>query len=669
MLLQGLLAGTAGCVLAYAGFIAAAQPGQVSDAVGLWVYHGALALAGLTCFARAALTRDQRVAWIALGLGLLSWTAGDVYWTLAFSDANRIPYPSPADVGYLATLPCFYVGIALLIKRRIGHFTAASWLDGAIGGLAAASIGTAVLAPALVGLTEGDPAAVLTNLAYPLGDILLIGFIVGALVVSGIRGAGEFLAIAAGLIAWTIGDGIYLYQEATSAYKEGWLDEVWPVGGLLIAGAAALSFTHQSQRRLAYSSPIVFPSVFAAIAVGVLTWDHFSRLHEVSIWLSVATLVAVILRMGISFRENIGLMAALHDDAVTDSLTELGNRRKLIQDLESALEGPGARQDGDVFALYDLDGFKSYNDSYGHPAGDILLRRLGANLVAAVEPGGLAYRLGGDEFCILAQSNGRRIGTIVEAGRAALTEQGEGFRISASAGAILLPAEATAASEALRLADRRMYAEKSLRTGRLERQTHELLTSIVREREPGLTDHQEDVSRLAVAVGRELGLDPEEIDVLRRAAEFHDIGKIAIPDEILRKPGRLDGIEWELMRKHTLVGERILGTSPSLAPVARLVRSSHERWDGEGYPDGLAGEEIPLGARIILICDAFDAMRRERPYSTVRDRQAALAEIRRAAGTQFDPNLMKVFCEVVARDDERRDDQRAGRGAVTAPAG
>ena len=123
------------------------------------------------------------------------------------------------------------------------------------------------------------------------------------------------------------------------------------------------------------------------------------------------------------------------------------------------------------------------------------------------------------------------------------------------------------------------------------------------------------MSRLAVAVGRELGLDAEEIDVLRRAAEFHDIGKIAIPDEILRKPGRLDEIEWELMRKHTLVGERILGTSPSLAPVARLVRSSHERWDGEGYPDGLAGEEIPLGARIILICDAFDAMRHERPYS------------------------------------------------------
>jgi diguanylate cyclase (GGDEF)-like protein len=664
MLVCALLAAAAGCALAYAGFIAAGEQAELSDVASLWVYHATLALASLTCFVRAVLGRDQRVAWIAFGLGLLLWTAGDIYWTLAFSELDRIPYPSAADAGYLAALPCFYVGIALLIKWRIGHFTPASWLDGAIGGLAAAAIGTALLAPALVGLTKGDPAAVLTNLAYPLSDILLISFILGALVVSGFRGAGVFLAIIAGLITWTLGDGIYLYQEATSGYNGGWLDEVWLIGALLIAAAAALSFTHRSQQRRVYSSPMVFPSIFAAIAVGVLTWDHFSRLHEVSIWLSAATLAAVIVRLGISFRENTGLMAALHDDAVTDSLTELGNRRKLIEELESALElWPGARN-SHVFALYDLDGFKFYNDSYGHPAGDSLLRRLGANLGAAVKPDGRAYRLGGDEFCILAPLRGRRMGPIVEAGRAALTEQGEGFRVSASAGAVLLSAEATTASEALRLADRRMYAEKSTRAGRLERQTDELLVSILRDREPELTDHHADVSRLAVALGHELALDAEEIDVLRRAAEFHDIGKIAIPDEILRKPGPLDEIEWELMRKHTLVGERILGASPSMAPVARLVRSSHERWDGNGYPDRRAGEEIPLGARIIFVCDAFDAMLSERPYSTRHDQRGALAEIRRGAATQFDPHLVEVFCRVVERGEH--DEGRRAHPAVVA---
>ena len=248
---------------------------------------------------------------------------------------------------------------------------------------------------------------------------------------------------------------------------------------------------------------------------------------------------------------------------------------------------------------------------------------------------------------------------IVESGRDALTEQGEGFRIGASAGAVLISAEATVASEVLRLADRRMYAEKAARTGRVERQTQELFATILREHEPELTDHHEDVSRLAVAVGRELEFDAEETDVLRRAAEFHDIGKIAIPAEILSKPAPLDNVEWELMRKHTLVGERLLGTFPSMVPGRPPVRSSHERWDGSGYPDGLSGEEIPVGARIISICDAFDAMRSARPYSGPRDQGTALAEIRRGAGNQFDPRMVDVFCRVV---------DQVERGAGQSPA-
>ena len=460
-----LLAASAACALAYAAFIAAGQPAALDDAASIWVYHASLFLASLTCFVHAALVRDQRAAWIAFGLGLLSWTVGDLYWTLVYTDVARVPYPSLADAGYLTALPCFYVGIALLIKHRMGHFTAASWLDGAIGGLAAAALGSALLGPALVGLTNGNAPAVLTNLAYPLGDILLISFILGALVVSGFRGAGAFLAIAAGLIVWTLGDGLYLYQEATASYNGGWLDEVWVLGALVIASGAALTFNHQSERRRVYSSPMLFPAIFAAIAVGVLCWDHFSRQHVVSVWLSVVTLVAVIIRMGISFRENNALVTALHDDASTDSLTKLANRRKLLDDLEHALAMGRDARGSHVFALYDLDGFKLYNDTYGHPAGDGLLRQLGTNLAAAVEPGGHAYRLGGDEFCILVPSSAGAAERIVEAGREALAEQGEGFRIGASAGAVLISAEATVASEALRLADRRMYAEKAARTG------------------------------------------------------------------------------------------------------------------------------------------------------------------------------------------------------------
>jgi HD-GYP domain-containing protein (c-di-GMP phosphodiesterase class II) len=136
----------------------------------------------------------------------------------------------------------------------------------------------------------------------------------------------------------------------------------------------------------------------------------------------------------------------------------------------------------------------------------------------------------------------------------------------------------------------------------------------------------------------------EQLDELTRAAELHDIGKAAIPDAILNKPGPLDGDEWLFMRRHTIIGERILAEAPALVPVAALVRASHERWDGAGYPDGLAGDQIPLGARVIMVCDAFHAMTNRRAYSVALSPEAALDELRRGGGTQFDPLVVDAFC-------------------------
>jgi len=152
-----------------------------------------------------------------------------------------------------------------------------------------------------------------------------------------------------------------------------------------------------------------------------------------------------------------------------------------------------------------------------------------------------------------------------------------------------------------------------------------------------------------VAVGRELGLGPEALDEIARGAELHDVGKVAVPEAILGKPGPLDEAEWQIMRQHTVIGERILAAAPALRPVARLVRSSHERWDGSGYPDGLVGERIPLGARIITVCDAFDAMRQARPYAASMTEAQALAELHRCAGTQFDPRVVDAFAAVLAQ--------------------
>jgi two-component system, cell cycle response regulator len=135
--------------------------------------------------------------------------------------------------------------------------------------------------------------------------------------------------------------------------------------------------------------------------------------------------------------------------------------------------------------------------------------------------------------------------------------------------------------------------------------------------------------------------------VVARAAELHDVGKIAIPEGVLRKRESLTAVELDLIRKHTLIGERILSAAPAMVPVARLVRSSHERWDGDGYPDRLGGEDIPLGARIIAVCDAFDAMISKKPYRRSLESPQALSELRRCSGTQFDPRLVQLFCDHV----------------------
>ena len=194
-------------------------------------------------------------------------------------------------------------------------------------------------------------------------------------------------------------------------------------------------------------------------------------------------------------------------------------------------------------------------------------------------------------------------------------------------GAAKLPSEADERAAALTLADRRLYSEKfERRRDAISEQTCDALLQVLHEREPDLRDHVGDVAELALRVGIRLGLKAEELDDVRRAAELHDVGKSAVPDAILAKPGPLDEREWEFVRQHTLVGERILRAAPALHSVAKLVRSSHERFDGTGYPDGLVGQTIPLGARIVSACDAWDAMITTRPY------RKAMSAGRRARG-------------------------------------
>ena len=365
--------------------------------------------------------------------------------------------------------------------------------------------------------------------------------------------------------------------------------------------------------------------VAAAGAAGVMTW----RVNE-----------SVRRRM----RET---QAELHLAAVTDSLTGLGNRRQLMTDLEPAI-GTGA-----VLALFDLDGFKTYNDTFGHPAGDALLQRLGGRLRADIGAAGRAYRLGGDEFCVIADEPGTEL-TVVAAARA-LREAGEAFTITNSYGTVLLGTEATSAPEALRIADQRMYERKSQGRPSAGAQSEAVLRQALTERHPDLGVHVRSVADAAESVARVLCVPDDQIAVIRHAAMLHDIGKVAIPDSILAKTGPLDDEEWNYIHRHTIIGERIIGASPALLHAARLVRSSHENWDGSGYPDGLAGEDIPLGSRIVAVCDAFDAMVRDRTYQPAQRASIALTEIERSSGRQFDPTVVAAHRVAVTEPREKRD--------------
>jgi two-component system, cell cycle response regulator len=274
-----------------------------------------------------------------------------------------------------------------------------------------------------------------------------------------------------------------------------------------------------------------------------------------------------------------------------------------------------------------------------------LLQRLGRALSGAVRGDGRAYRLGGDEFCVLADAPEHA--RVELASVLALSERGEGFEITASFGTALLPAQATSATEALRIADQRMYAQKTSGRPTAGRQSTDVLLRALAERHPDLGEHTDGVTALARDVARLVGLGAEELEQICHAAELHDIGKVAIPDAILAKPGPLNDEEWAFMRRHTVIGERIVSAAPALAPVARVVRASHERWDGGGYPDGLAGEDIPLGARIVAVCDTFDAIVSDRAYRPRRTAAEALAELQLCAGTQFDPAIVAAFAAVL----------------------
>jgi diguanylate cyclase (GGDEF)-like protein len=607
------------------------------------VFFGAAVL----CAMRGRISRGERSAWWLFGFAMVLWGTASVYYSLVLWDVEDPPAPSLADAFWLAFYVPAYAGLFRLVRSRAGSFRKAAWLDALVGGLGVGGAGAALVFQGVLANTDGTPLAVATNLAYPVGDLGLLAMVVAALTMTGWRATGVWHWVAPALALFAATDSIYLVGVADGSYVLGGVVDLgWPMAALLLGIAAwrrEVSLAPAVRPRAA----AIVPGISGLAALALLLLDHFVRLNPLALGLATASIVVILIRLYMTVQDNRRMLTKSRREAATDALTGLGNRRQLTTDLGVHL----AELDDNnplMLTLFDLDGFKHYNDTFGHLAGDQLLERLGRRLTDLLAGRGTAYRMGGDEFCGLwvLPTNGEGSLTAGQAA-AALSEHGDAFSIGCSFGSVLLPTEATDPAEALRTADRRMYSRKAAGRVSAGRQSSDVLLRTLTERDSALGGHLSSVAELAPRVAMRLGVSADQAETTRQTALLHDVGKLAIPDAILRKKGPLDESEWTFMKRHTIIGERIVSAAPALADVARFVRSTHERYDGGGYPDALAGESIPLTARIVSVCDAYDAMLTDRVYRKARGSSAAIAELRHCSGTQFDPKVVDALIGVL----------------------
>jgi len=409
-------------------------------------------------------------------------------------------------------------------------------------------------------------------------------------------------------------------------------------------------------RRSIRSTAIPF-SIMASVSLTLtVLWDHSPLLSAAL----VGPLVAVALYQR-SVHEALTAMRL----ALTDPLTGLGNHRHFHDRLQRDLARAQARSTPFSLCLVDVDDFKEVNDNHGHPVGDRVL----AQVATRLRTGGEAFRLGGDEFALLlpgrTEAEALAIAETVIA-RIAELDLEHGGRLTVSAGVAAYPDHGFERAELVRVADNALYWSKehgkgrasvyrpgAVELGELHRLAQERdrrarflaaagLARAVDARDAYTGEHSAEVGALAARIAVRMGLDSDEVELIRLAGSLHDVGKLAIPEDILRKPGPLSEPERVVLERHPQIGFRMLD-SLGVEPVATWVLHHHERWDGDGYPNRLSGPRIPLGARILFVADAYDAMTTDRVYRRSLPHDAAIRELERCAGSQFDPEVVAAL--------------------------
>jgi diguanylate cyclase (GGDEF)-like protein len=444
-----------------------AHPGY-NVALDGWLSDGLYVLATVIVGLRAVLRRRDRLAWAVLAAGMASYTAGNIYYFVAQRDLLVVPIPSLADYLWLAFYPCAYVFVVLHLRRQVTHFQLGVWLDGAVAALGAAALAAAYVLGLVVTDTSGSAATVATNLAYPLGDLVLLTMIVGVFGLSGWRVAPMWWLAGAGMAAFAAADAVYLFDASRNAYHPGtWLDLMWDVGLALLAVAAVRRDAAATERRMDGWTALLVPFLFSLLSVALLAVSSRTRLPMTAVVLAAATLLVAVTRTGLTFRE-VRQLADTRRLARTDDLTGLPNRRHFHAAVTTAV---AERGDTEVAVLMmDLDRFKEINDSLGHHVGDELLTLLGPRLRGVLAEHDLLARLGGDEFGVLLPDAGAEraaavAGQLLSALRSPFDLAGVSLHVEASMGIALCPTHAEGVTGLLQHADLAMYSAKSAHAG------------------------------------------------------------------------------------------------------------------------------------------------------------------------------------------------------------
>jgi diguanylate cyclase (GGDEF)-like protein len=573
-------------------------------------------------------------------------------------------------------VPVILAGTAALayaVYRYVGSSPSAKDLAELAGLFASMAVAERFPVP-----VEGVSAGGVTlGFVFAVSAIILLGWPAGVIVAAGAPMLTHLLqrrpplrvayngamfalsALVAGLAVERInGDSVaaLVAQVVVCGFLYYWVVNLVLISAILAASSGRSFFTIAKENITQTTAPFVL--MLSAALMLIVLWQRQPILS--------LALVGPLLAIALYQRSTHKAMQAMRL-ALTDPLTGLGNHRSFHERLQRELVNAEHEGSSLALCLVDFDDLKSVNDQYGHPVGDLVLGQVASRL----RQGGESFRLGGDEFAVLLPRQDERQATAVARSIvervAALDIEGVG-PVTVSAGVATYPMQGSGRDELIRLADSALYRAKKDGKNRVraysvesivpadleglvdtpdraaQYRAAESLAKAVDERDAYTGSHSQRVGEYSARIARRLGADDSAVELTRLAGNLHDLGKLAIPEELLRKPEELSEAERLILERHPQIGYRML-ESLGVQPVAEWVLHHHERWDGAGYPARLAGEQIPLGARIIFVADAYDAMTSDRAYSQAMSQREAVAELERCAGTQFDPAVVQALAE------------------------